>query len=86
MHWLAIRKEEALKIDPETAEVYCTYAQTLDGDGQGGRAGSISGKYAVLGQRQEPRVVAWYPFTNIDRPVARITTESVVGMAASLCP
>ena len=28
--WLAIRKEEALRIDPETAEVYWTYAQTLD--------------------------------------------------------
>ena len=28
--WLAIRKEAALKIDPETAEVYWTYAQTLD--------------------------------------------------------
>ena len=27
---LAIRKEEALKIDPETAEVHWTYAQTLD--------------------------------------------------------
>jgi hypothetical protein len=28
--WLAIRKEEALKIDPETAEVTWHYAQTLD--------------------------------------------------------
>jgi hypothetical protein len=28
--WLAIRREEALKIDPETAEVFWTYAQTLD--------------------------------------------------------
>jgi hypothetical protein len=28
--WLAIRKEGALKIDPETAEVDWTYAQTLD--------------------------------------------------------
>ena len=28
--WLAIRKEAALKIDPETAEVEWTYAQTLD--------------------------------------------------------
>jgi hypothetical protein len=28
--WLAIRKEEALKIDPETAEVDWVYAQTLD--------------------------------------------------------
>ena len=28
--WLAIRKEEALRIDPETAEVEWTYAQTLD--------------------------------------------------------
>jgi hypothetical protein len=28
--WLAIRKEEALKIDPETAEVDWSYAQTLD--------------------------------------------------------
>jgi hypothetical protein len=28
--WLAIRKEAALKIDPETAEVDWTYAQTLD--------------------------------------------------------
>jgi hypothetical protein len=27
--WLAIRKEEALKIDPETAEVDWSYAQTL---------------------------------------------------------
>jgi hypothetical protein len=28
--WLAIRKKEGLKIDPETAEVEWTYAQTLD--------------------------------------------------------
>jgi hypothetical protein len=28
--WLAIRKEEGLKIDPETAEVAWWYAQTLD--------------------------------------------------------
>jgi hypothetical protein len=28
--WLAIRKEEALRIDPETAEVHWSYAQTLD--------------------------------------------------------
>jgi len=28
--WLAIRKEAALQIDPETAEVEWTYAQTLD--------------------------------------------------------
>jgi hypothetical protein len=28
--WLAIRKEAALKIDPETAEVDWTYAETLD--------------------------------------------------------
>jgi hypothetical protein len=28
--WLAIRKEEGLKINPETAEVMWTYAQTLD--------------------------------------------------------
>jgi hypothetical protein len=28
--WLAIRKEEALKIDPETAEVDWSYEQTLD--------------------------------------------------------
>jgi hypothetical protein len=28
--------------------------------------------------------VAWYAFTDIDRSVTRITTESVVGMAASL--
>jgi hypothetical protein len=28
--WLAIRKEEALKIDPEIAEVTWHYAQTLD--------------------------------------------------------
>jgi hypothetical protein len=29
-HWLAIRKKEALRIDPETAEVSWWYAQTLD--------------------------------------------------------
>jgi hypothetical protein len=29
-HWLATRREEALKIDPETAEVYWWYTQTLD--------------------------------------------------------
>ena len=28
--WLAIRKEAGRKIDPETAEVEWTYAQTLD--------------------------------------------------------
>jgi phosphoglycerate-specific signal transduction histidine kinase len=28
--------------------------------------------------------VAWYAFTDIDRPVTRITTEGVVGMTASL--
>jgi hypothetical protein len=28
--WLAIRKEEGLKIDPDTAEVDWHYAQTLD--------------------------------------------------------
>ena len=28
--------------------------------------------------------VAWYAFTDIDRSVTRITTESIVGMAASL--
>jgi class 3 adenylate cyclase/phosphoglycerate-specific signal transduction histidine kinase len=28
--------------------------------------------------------VAWYAFTDIDKSVARITTESIVGMAASL--
>jgi hypothetical protein len=28
--WLAIRKEEGLKINPETAEVMWIYAQTLD--------------------------------------------------------
>src|SRR5260370_1735902 len=28
--WLAIRKEAALRIDPDTAEVDWTYAQTLD--------------------------------------------------------
>jgi hypothetical protein len=28
--WLAVRKEAALQIDPETAEVDWTYAQTLD--------------------------------------------------------
>jgi hypothetical protein len=28
--WHAIRKEAGLKIDPETAEVLWTYAQTLD--------------------------------------------------------
>jgi len=28
--WLALRKEAGLKIDPETAEVEWTYAQTLD--------------------------------------------------------
>ena len=28
--WLEIRKEAGLKIDPETAEVDWTYAQTLD--------------------------------------------------------
>jgi hypothetical protein len=28
--WLAIRKEAALEIDPETAEVLWGYAQTLD--------------------------------------------------------
>jgi len=29
-NWLAIRKEAGLHIDPETAEVDWTYAQTLD--------------------------------------------------------
>jgi hypothetical protein len=29
-HWLAIRKEAGKQIDPETAEVEWTYAQTLD--------------------------------------------------------
>jgi hypothetical protein len=28
--WLALRKDAALRIDPETAEVYWTYGQTLD--------------------------------------------------------
>jgi hypothetical protein len=28
--WLAVRKESALQIDPETAEVEWTYAQTFD--------------------------------------------------------
>ena len=28
--WLAIRREAALRIDPATAEVFWTYAQTLD--------------------------------------------------------
>jgi hypothetical protein len=28
--WLAVRKQAALKIDPETGEVEWTYAQTLD--------------------------------------------------------
>jgi hypothetical protein len=28
--WLAIRKEEALRIDPETAEIDWWYARTLD--------------------------------------------------------
>jgi len=28
--WLASRKEAGLKIDPETAEVHCCYALTLD--------------------------------------------------------
>jgi hypothetical protein len=28
--WLAVRKEAALKVNPETAEVEWTYAQTLD--------------------------------------------------------
>jgi len=28
--WLAIRKQEGLKIDPNTAEVHWQYAQTLD--------------------------------------------------------
>jgi hypothetical protein len=28
--WLAIRKEAGLKINPETAEVHCCYALTLD--------------------------------------------------------
>jgi hypothetical protein len=28
--WLAVRKEAALQIDPETAEVYWEYAQMLD--------------------------------------------------------
>jgi len=28
--WLAIRKKAGRKIDPETAEVCCIYAQTLD--------------------------------------------------------
>jgi hypothetical protein len=28
--WLAIRKQEGLKIDPNTAEVHWHYAQTLD--------------------------------------------------------
>ncbi len=28
--WLAIRKAEALKIDPDTAEVHWEYGQTLD--------------------------------------------------------
>ena len=28
--WLAVRKEAALQIDPETAEVDWIYAQTLD--------------------------------------------------------
>ena len=28
--WLEARKQEALKIDPETSEVYWTYAQTID--------------------------------------------------------
>lgn len=28
--WRAIRKEEGLKIDPSTAEVYWTYTQVLD--------------------------------------------------------
>jgi hypothetical protein len=28
--WLAIRKEAALKIDPETAEVFCKWGQVLD--------------------------------------------------------
>src|SRR5262249_58442933 len=30
--------------------------------------------------------VAWYAFTDIDRSVARITAESIVGMAGSLPP
>lgn len=29
-HWLAIRKAEALKIDPEAAEVFWTYGQVVD--------------------------------------------------------
>lgn len=33
--WLAIRKRAALKIDPKTAEVTYTYAQTLDPYGVG---------------------------------------------------
>jgi hypothetical protein len=28
--WLAIRREEALRIDPETAEVFWKYAETFD--------------------------------------------------------
>ena len=28
--WLAVRKEAGTKIDPNTAEVYCTFRQTLD--------------------------------------------------------
>jgi hypothetical protein len=67
--WLAIRKEAALHIDPETAEVEWSYGQTLDPYGVDP---DLPEEYHCIGRNyfaRAPGSDVWVEFGDLPNPV-----------------
>ena len=67
--WLEIRRQEALRIDPETAEVTCWYALTLDPYGV---YGELSEEGAQVGREyfaRSPKSDIWVWFGDLPEHV-----------------
>jgi hypothetical protein len=73
--WLAIRKEAALQIDPETAEVEWTYAQTLD---PYGIDPDLPEEYQCVGREyfaRSPRSDVWVWFGDLPDAIRDVLWE-----------
>ena len=86
--WLAIRKEAALHINPDIAEVFWCYAKTLDPYG----VYDLPEEYSQIGREyfaRAPESDVWVAFHDLSEPTRdalwkKLEARSGVGLSAEL--
>src|SRR5262249_61213030 len=86
--WLAIRKEAALHINPDTAEVFWCYAETLDPYG----LYDLPKEYSQIGRAyfaRAPESDVWVAFHDLSEPTRdalwqKLKASSGVGLSAEV--